>query len=71
MDILSNITEMSDAVNENLSNALFTSNEQVEALNTSTQQTINLNGSYIFDDDESINYLMNRIGLAVQRQGGK
>lgn len=71
MDILSNMTEMSDAVNENLSNALFTSNEQVEALNTSTQQTINLNGSYIFDDDESINYLMNRIGLAVQRQGGK
>lgn len=71
MDILSNMTEMSNAVNENLSNALFTSNEQVEALNTSTQQTINLNGSYIFDDDESINYLMNRIGLAVQRQGGK
>ena len=49
---------------------ILDSNLKLEGFNFS-KQTINLNGSYLFQDEESMEYLMNGIGLAVQRQGGQ
>ena len=64
-----NILDMSNTVQNNLSEILIESNKKIDELNQS-RQIINLNGNYMFQDDESIEYLMNKIGLAVQRQGG-
>ena len=62
--------QMYDNVQENLSQSLVESNQQTETQNESAQ-TINLNGNYMFDDEEAMNSLLNKIGLAVQRQGGQ
>lgn len=62
--------QMYDNVQENLSQSLIESNQQTETRNESAQ-TINLNGNYMFDDEEAMNSLLNKIGLAVQRQGGQ
>ena len=61
---------MANAVQNTLSETLMESNEKLDTFNNS-RQTINLNGSYMFQDDESMDYLLNKIGLAVQRQGGQ
>lgn len=66
------ITDMSHKVQDNLNQSLENSNQQMEQQQEQpTQQTINLNGSYMFQDEESMDHLMNNIGLAVQRQGGQ
>jgi hypothetical protein len=70
MNITKNLSDMNQMVQSNLNESLQSSNESVAAYNAN-RQTINLNGSYIFDDDESMETLLNRIGLAVQRQGGQ
>lgn len=70
LDILKNISALEGGVQSSLSQSLNETNEQVEEFN-SQRQTINLNGSYMFQDEESMDYLMNQIGLAVQRKGGK
>ena len=62
--------EMSNLAQNNLSQILAETNEQIEQAN-GTQQVINLNGDYMFQDKESMDSLLNRIGLAVQRKGGK
>lgn len=62
--------EMSNLAQNNLSQTLAETNEQIEQAN-GTQQVINLNGDYMFQDKESMDSLLNRIGLAVQRKGGK
>lgn len=62
--------EMSNTANNNLSQTVATTNKTVE-VSDQPKQTINLNGSYMFTDEESMNSLLNKIGLAVQRQGGK
>jgi hypothetical protein len=61
---------MNQTVQNSLNEELQTSNETVAMQNTS-RQTINLNGSYMFEDEESMDRLLNKIGLAVQRQGGQ
>lgn len=70
MNITKNLSDMNQTVQSNLNESLQSSNESVAAYNAS-RQTINLNGSYIFDDEESMETLLNKIGLAVQRQGGQ
>lgn len=65
-----NAINMANAVQNTLSETLMESNEKLDTFNNS-RQTINLNGSYMFQDDESMEYLLNKIGLAVQRQGGQ
>lgn len=61
--------EMANNVQNNLSQTLLESNQTM--VNSETPQVINLNGSYMFEDEESMNSLLNRIGLVVQRQGGQ
>lgn len=63
--------EMDDNVQENLSQSLTQSNETIQTVNDESSQVINFNGSYLFDDEEAMNSLLNKIGLAVQRQGGQ
>lgn len=66
------ITEMSNNAQDNLNQSLEETNQQQEQQDQDTgQQTIILNGNYMFQDEESMDYLMNGIGLAVQRQGGQ
>jgi hypothetical protein len=61
---------MYNNVQENLSQSLLESNQNMKTQNEQSQ-TINLNGSYMFEDEEAMNSLLNKIGLAVQRQGGQ
>ena len=70
MNITKNLSDMNQTVQSNLNESLQSSNESVAAYNAS-RQIINLNGSYIFDDEESMETLLNKIGLAIQRQGGQ
>lgn len=63
--------EMNDNVQENLSQSLTQSNEEIQTVSDESSQVINFNGSYLFDDEEAMNSLLNKIGLAVQRQGGQ
>lgn len=64
------VFDMTETVQNNLSQTLVESNQELEQINESGQ-TINLNGSYLFDDEEAMNSLLNKIGLVVQRQGGQ
>ncbi len=62
--------EMTDNVEKNLSQTLFESNQTMTE-QPEVQPVINFNGSYMFEDEESMNSLLNKIGLEVQRQGGQ
>lgn len=66
-----NTFEMSNQVQNNLSEALIESNQLLETLNNQKQPTVILQGGYMFQDEESMDTLLNKIGLAVQRKGGK
>lgn len=66
-----NTFEMSNQVQNNLSEALIESNQTLETLNNQKQPTVILQGGYMFQDEESMDTLLNKIGLAVQRKGGK
>ena len=70
MDITKNLSDMYQTVQSNLNESLQASNLTL-AENNASRQTINLNGSYMFEDEESMEHLLNKIGLAVQRQGGQ
>lgn len=61
--------EMSEAVQNSLSETLMESNQNLD-INNNSRQVINLNGSYMFQDEESMDTLLNRMGLAIQRKGG-
>lgn len=66
-----NIFEMNNQVQNNLSETLIESNQTLETLNNQKQPTVILQGGYMFQDEESMDTLLNKIGLAVQRKGGK
>lgn len=66
-----NIFEMNNQVQNNLSETLTESNQILETLNNQKQPTVILQGGYMFQDEESMDTLLNKIGLAVQRKGGK
>ena len=66
-----NIFEMNNQIQNNLSEILTESNQVLETLNNQKQPTVILQGSYMFQDEESMDTLLNKIGLAVQRKGGK
>ena len=66
-----NIFEMNSKVHNNLSQTLMESNQNLETLNNQKQPTVILQGGYMFQDEESMDTLLNKIGLAVQRKGGK
>ena len=70
MDITKNLSDMNQTVQSNLNESLQASYLTL-AENSASRQTINLNGSYMFEDEESMEHLLNKIGLAVQRQGGQ
>ena len=66
-----NVFEMNNQVQNNLSETLMESNQTLEILNNQKQPTVILQGGYMFQDEESMDTLLNKIGLAVQRKGGK
>lgn len=66
-----NVFEMNNQVQNNLSETLIESNQTLETLNNQKQPTVILQGGYMFQDEESMDTLLNKIGLAVQRKGGK
>ena len=66
-----NVFEMNNQVQNNLSETLIESNQTLETLNNQKQPTVILQAGYMFQDEESMDTLLNKIGLAVQRKGGK
>ena len=66
-----NVFEMNNQVQNNLSETLIESNQTLETLNNQKQPTVILQGGYMSQDEESMDTLLNKIGLAVQRKGGK
>lgn len=66
-----NIFEMNNQVQNSLSETLIESNQTLETVSNQKQPTVILQGSYMFQDEESMDTLLNKIGLAVQRKGGK
>ena len=66
-----NVFEMNNQVQNNLSETLIESNQTLETLNNQKQPTVILQGGYMFQDEESMDTLLNKIGLAVQRKVGK
>lgn len=62
--------DMMNNAQNNLSQTLVESNDQLEVA-SEANQVININGDYWFENEESMDSLLNKIGLAVQRQGGQ
>ena len=64
------VFEMSNIAQNNLSEMLNESNQLMDLM-PDNNATVNLNGTYMFQDEESMDALLNKIGLIVQRKGGK
>lgn len=70
MDDMTNIADISSVVQSSLSQTLFSSNEEMEALEEN--QVLSYQPSYPSNDqDDQLDNLMNQIGLEVQRKGGQ
>lgn len=59
---------LSNSLSDSFSQSVSSSNEDVARLGP--QAAINMNGSYLFQDEESMDILLNKLGLAIQRKGG-
>lgn len=69
MDVLSNVLELSNAMDNMLDSEM-----QLTSTNAGGEPSaavVNLNGNYMFNDEESMDMLLNNIGLAVQRKEGR
>lgn len=69
MDDMTNIADISSVVQSSLSQTLFSSNEEMEALEEN--QVLSYQPSYPTNQEDQLDDLMNQIGLEVQRKGGQ
>ena len=67
---LTNIESIETIVSSNLTKTLQPSSESVSSEDSQTVGTEDL-ASTMFADDDSMDFLMNKIGLEVQRNGGE
>ena len=65
-----NIFDISTSVQNSLSEDLIKSNQTLETVQETIKDTIQKNSSAVFNE-EQMDALMNKIGLAIQRKGGK
>ena len=65
-----NIFDISTSVQNSLSEDLIKSNQMLETVQETIKKTIQKNSSAVFNE-EQMDALMNKIGLAIQRKGGK
>ena len=65
-----NIFNISTSVQNSLSEDLIKSNQTLETVQETIKDTIQKNSSAVFNE-EQMDALMNKIGLAIQRKGGK
>ena len=65
-----NIFDISTSVQNSLSEDLIKSNQTLETAQETIKDTIQKNSSAVFNE-EQMDALMNKIGLAIQRKGGK
>ena len=65
-----NIFDISTSVQNSLSEDLIKSNQTLETVQETIKDTIQRNSSAVFNE-EQMDALMNKIGLAIQRKGGK
>lgn len=65
-----NIFDISTSVQNSLSEDLIKSNQTLETVQETIKDTIQKNSSTVFNE-EQMDALMNKIGLAIQRKGGK
>ena len=65
-----NIFDISTSVQNSLSEDLIKSNQMLEIVQETMQDTIKKSSSTVFNE-EQMDALMNKIGLTIQRKGGK
>ena len=65
-----NIFDISTSVQNSLSEDLIKSNQTLETVQETIKDTIQQNSTTVFNE-EQMDALMNKIGLAIQRKGGK
>ena len=65
-----NIFDISTSVQNSLSEDLIKSNQTLETVQETIKDTIQKNSSAVFNE-EQMDALMNKIGLTIQRKGGK
>ena len=65
-----NTFDISTSVQNSLSEDLIKSNQTLETVQETIKDTIQKNSSAVFNE-EQMDALMNKIGLAIQRKGGK
>ena len=65
-----NIFDISTSVQNSLSEDLIKSNQTLETVQETIKDTIQKNSSTVFNE-EQMDALMNKIGLTIQRKGGK
>ena len=65
-----NIFDISTSVQNSLSEDLIKSNQMLETVQETMQDAIKKSSSTVFNE-EQMDALMNKIGLAIQRKGGK
>lgn len=65
-----NIFDISTSVQNSLSEDLIKSNQTLETVRETMQDAIKKSSSTVFNE-EQMDALMNKIGLAIQRKGGK
>ena len=65
-----NIFDISTSVQNSLSEDLIKSNQMLETVQETMQDTIKKSSSTAFNE-EQMDALMNKIGLTIQRKGGK
>lgn len=65
-----NIFDISTSVQNSLSEDLIKSNQMLETVQETMQDAIKKSSSTAFNE-EQMDALMNKIGLAIQRKGGK
>ena len=65
------IFDISTSVQNSLSEDLIKSNQTLETVQETIKDTIQKNSSSAVFNEEQMDALMNKIGLAIQRKGGK
>lgn len=65
-----NIFDISTSVQNSLSEDLIKSNQMLETVQETMQDAIKKSSSTVFNE-EQMDALMNKIGLTIQRKGGK
>ena len=67
VDVNTQITGMAEGLKSGFNSSFENPNSGGVAEVVGANTTINLNGSYMFQDKDSMDYFMNKLALAVQR----